>query len=82
MLVYNSTLENQHKATQKFARRWFEPYMVTRVNDNAMYHISTFDRTRIAVPVTVSQSFLCVWLRTGPAGALDREDIRDEEMGD
>ena len=28
VLVYDSSLDNQQRATRKFARRWFGPYMV------------------------------------------------------
>mgnify|MGYP006905980914 CR=1 FL=1 len=48
VLVYNNSLDNQHKTTRKFARRWFELYTVTSANDNDTYHLG---RTRIAVPV-------------------------------
>jgi hypothetical protein len=51
MLVYDSSLDNQHKATRKFARRWFGPYVVTSVNDNGTYYLPELDGTRIAVPV-------------------------------
>ena len=51
VLVYDSSLDNQHKATRKFARRWFGPYVVTSANDNGTYHIAELDGTRIAVPV-------------------------------
>jgi hypothetical protein len=51
VLVYDSRLDNQHKATRKFARRWFGPYVVTSVNDNGIYHLVEVDGTRIAVPV-------------------------------
>jgi hypothetical protein len=51
VLVYDSSLDNQHKATRKFARRWFGPYVVTSVNDNGTYHLAELDGTRIAVPV-------------------------------
>jgi hypothetical protein len=49
--VYDNSLNNQHKATRKLARRWFGPYEVTNVNDNGMYHLAELDGTRIAVPV-------------------------------
>ena len=52
VLVYNSNLDNQHKATLKFTRRWFKPYVVTGVNDNAMYHLTELDGMRIAIPIT------------------------------
>ena len=51
VLVYDSSLDNQHKAMRKFARRWFEPYVVTSVNDNRTYHLAELDGTRMAVPV-------------------------------
>jgi hypothetical protein len=51
VLVYDSSLDNQHEATRKFARRWFGPYVVTTVNDNGTYHLAELDGKRIAVPV-------------------------------
>jgi hypothetical protein len=51
VLVYDSSLDNQHKATRKFARRWFGPYVVTRVEDNGTYHLAELDETRIAILV-------------------------------
>jgi hypothetical protein len=51
VLVYDSSLDNQHKATRKFARRWFGPYVVTSVSDNGTYHLTELDGTRIAVSV-------------------------------
>jgi hypothetical protein len=51
VLVYDSSLHNQHKATRKFARRWFGPYVVRRVDDNGTYHLAELDGTRIANPV-------------------------------
>jgi hypothetical protein len=51
VLVYDSSLDNQHKATCKFARRRFGPYAVTRVNDNGTYHLAELDGTRIVVLV-------------------------------
>jgi hypothetical protein len=56
VLVYDSSLENQHKATWKFARRWFGPYVVTSVNDNGTYRLVELDGTRIAVPERVRES--------------------------
>jgi hypothetical protein len=34
VLVYDSSLDNQHKATRKFARRWFGPYIVTSAKNS------------------------------------------------
>ena len=51
MLVYDNSLDNQHRATRKFARRWFGPYIVRGVNDNATYHLAELDGTQITTPV-------------------------------
>ena len=52
VLVYDSSLENQHRSTRKFARRWFGPYIVRGVNDNATYHLAELDGAQITTPVT------------------------------
>ena len=51
VLVYDSSLDNQHRAARKFARRWFGPYVVTKANDNGTYHLAELDGTRLAVPI-------------------------------
>ena len=51
VLIYGSSLDNQHKAMRKFARRWFGPYVVTSTNDNGTYHLAELDGTRMTVPV-------------------------------
>ena len=51
VLVYDSGLDNQHRSTRKFAKRWFGPYMVRSVNNNVTYHLAELDKTRITTPV-------------------------------
>ena len=51
MLVYDSSLDNQHKTTRKFTKGRFRPYTVTSANDNCTYHLAELDGTRLAVPV-------------------------------
>ena len=51
MLVYDNSLDNQHRATRKFARRWFGPYVVQSANDNGTYHLAELDGTRMTIPV-------------------------------
>ena len=41
VLVHDSSLDNQHRATRKFARRWFGPYVVTGANDNRTSNTSS-----------------------------------------
>ena len=51
VLVYDSSLDNQHKAMRKFVKRWFGPYIVTSANNNDTYHLAELDGMRLAVPV-------------------------------
>ena len=39
VLVYDTSLDNHHRSTRKFAKRWFGPYVVNSVNDNATYRL-------------------------------------------
>ena len=51
VIVYDSNLDNQHSSMQKFAKRWFGPYVVTSANDNATYHLAELDGTKLSVPI-------------------------------
>ncbi|KAL3687990.1 hypothetical protein R1sor_014299 [Riccia sorocarpa] len=51
VLVYDSSLENQHSAERKFARRWFGPYVVVTVHDNATYSLRELDGTPLRLPI-------------------------------
>ncbi|KAL3679949.1 hypothetical protein R1sor_022905 [Riccia sorocarpa] len=51
VLVYDSSLENQHSAERKFARRWFGPYVVVTVHDNATYSLRELDGTPLKLPI-------------------------------
>ena len=51
VIVYDSSLDNQHSSMRKFAKRWFGPYVVTSANDNATYHLAELDGTKLAVPI-------------------------------
>ena len=51
VLVYDNSLNNQHRSSRKFARRWLGPYVVTSANDNATYHLAELDGSRLVVPI-------------------------------
>ncbi|KAL3698249.1 hypothetical protein R1sor_012325 [Riccia sorocarpa] len=51
VLVYDSSLENQHSTTRKFSRRWFGPYVVLAVNDNATYLLRELDGTPLRLAI-------------------------------
>ncbi len=50
--MFDSTLDHQHSALRKFSRRWFGPYVISEVYDNATYSLKELDgtplRSRIA----------------------------------
>ena len=62
MLVFDSTLEHQHSTVRKFARRWFGPYVVERVNDNATYLLRELDGTMFKIPI--ARNHIKVFWRT------------------
>ena len=49
--MHDSNLDNQHSSMRKFTRRWFRPYVVTSVNDNATYHLAKLYGTSLEVPI-------------------------------
>ena len=51
VLVYDSSLDNQHSAARKFAKRWFGPYVVKKVEDNATYRLAELDGAPLAIPI-------------------------------
>ncbi|KAL3676054.1 hypothetical protein R1sor_026002 [Riccia sorocarpa] len=51
VLVYDSNLDNQHSALKKFAKRWFGPYVVEKVYDNATYGLRELDGARLRRPI-------------------------------
>ena len=51
VLVYDNSLDNKHRTTRKFARRWFGPYVVISAKDNATYHLAELDGSRMAIPI-------------------------------
>ena len=51
VLVYDSSLDNQHSTYRKVAKRWFGPYRVKHVHDNATYSLCELDGTDLKVPI-------------------------------
>ena len=51
VLVYDSSLDNQHSTARKFSQRWFGPYVVKKVEQNATYHLVELDGTPLALPI-------------------------------
>ena len=45
VLVYDSSFDNQHRSTHKFAKRLFGAYVETNTNDNVTYHLTELDGT-------------------------------------
>ena len=50
-MVFDPSLDNQHKAALKFVKRWFGPYTVTSMNDNITYHLAELDGMQIVALV-------------------------------
>ena len=80
MLVYDNNLDNQHRSSRKLAKRWFGPYTVRSVNDNATYHLAELDETRIMTPVAGKQiKAFKRWNEAEPNPRADSASSREEE---
>ena len=64
ILVFDSILEHQYSIVRKFARRWFGPYVVERINDSATYLLRELDRTMLRIPV-VGKCINVFWRKDG-----------------
>ena len=51
VLVYDSSLDSQYTALRKMVKRWFGPYTVVHVFDNATYQLCELDETQLKVPI-------------------------------
>ena len=51
VFVYDSSLDNQHSTARKFSQRWFGPYVVKKVEDNATYRLAELDGAPLAIPI-------------------------------
>ena len=81
VVVYDNSLDNQHRSTREFARRWFGPYIVRSVNENATYHLAELDGTQIATPVAgkrIKAFKRRIEAERNPAPDSDNSDREDE----
>ncbi|KAL3679494.1 hypothetical protein R1sor_022450 [Riccia sorocarpa] len=80
VLVYDSSLDNQHSAFKKFAKRWFGPYVVEHVYDNATYGLRELDGARLRRPIAGKRHKIFK-KRDGDVELMDvRDDDRPEEI--
>ena len=78
--VRQNNLDNQHRTTRKFERRWFRPYVVMSANDNAAYHLAELDGSRLVIPIAGKRvKIFKKRQEEGPdLNQLDDEDSRTE----
>ena len=79
VLVFDSTLEHQHSIVRKFARRWFGPYVVERVNDNATYLVHELDGTMFKISIA-GKRIKVFWRRDGRFHSVDFESFLSPEI--
>ena len=65
--MYNNILDIQHSLMRKFARWWFDPYMVTSTNDKSTYHSIEHDWMRLLIPIVGKQ--VKIFKKTARQGA-------------
>ncbi|KAL3695519.1 hypothetical protein R1sor_009595 [Riccia sorocarpa] len=79
VLVYDNSLDNQHSALRKFSKRWFGPYVVVEVNNNATYTLRELDGARLRTPIAGKR----VKIFKRRDGSADfAEEVEDEDLLD
>ncbi|KAL2622718.1 hypothetical protein R1flu_002923 [Riccia fluitans] len=79
VLVYDSSLENQHSTVRKFSQRWFGPYVVLAVNDNATYSLHELDETPLRI-VVVGKRVKLFKKQAGNSELMDFLDLEREVL--
>ena len=79
VLVYDSSLMHQHSTVKKFAKKWFGPYVVLKVHDNATYSLRELDGTVIR-NLVAGKRVKAFKRRDGRFNSEDIEGFQSEEM--
>lgn len=79
VLIYDSSLMHQHSTVKKFAKKWFGPYVVLKVHDNATYSLRELDGTVIRNPVA-GKRVKAFRRRDGQFNSEDIEGFQPEQM--
>ena len=80
VLVYDSSLDNQHTTMRKFSKRWFGPYVVEGVHENATYSLSELDGTKVKVPIAGKR--IKVFKKRENYGSENVEEGEGEDSGE
>ena len=51
VLIYDSSLDNQHSTSRKFAKKSFGPYVVKQAYENATYLLKELDGMELKIPI-------------------------------
>jgi hypothetical protein len=79
VLVFDSSLEHQHSTIRKFARRWFGPYVVVTVHENATYSLRELDGTILRTPIAGKRIKA---FRRRATGFVLENDINDPKLSE
>ena len=79
VLVYDSSLDNQYTAMRKMVKRWFGPYIVMHVFDNATYKLCELDGTEVKGPIAGKRIKL---FKTKGGEIADKGITPDIEIGE
>jgi hypothetical protein len=80
VLVYDSSLDNQHSTVRKFAKRWFGPYVVKQVYENAIYLLRELDGTKLKIPIAGKR--IKLFRKKNEDIIFDDSQLNEEEFTD
>lgn len=81
ILIYNSSLENQHSTTKKFVKGWLGPYIFKRAYNNGRYLLQELNGTELKVPIAVKRIKLFKQRYEDICFNKEQTSIKDIEIG-
>ena len=79
-MVYDSSLDNQHSTSRKFAKKWFRPYVVKQVYDNTTYLLRELDGAELKIPIAGKKTKL--FQRRGDDHLVEEMEDNSRSIGE
>ena len=80
VIVYDSSLDNQHSTSRKFAKRWFGPYIIRQVNKNATYFLTEMDGVSLKLPIAGKRIKLFKRREDQSTNFLNEDNVHEAEQ--
>lgn len=80
VLMYDSSLDNQHSTIRKLSKRWFGPYVVKHVHGNATFSLAELDGSDMQIPIAGKR--IKLFKKREDRDPFDSQECQDESLDD